>query len=199
MKILKRILLVLLTIAALMLIIALFVKKDYALEREVTINAPKEMVFDYLRYLKNQDNFSVWSEMDPNMRKTFSGTDGTAGFVSAWDSDDKNVGSGEQEIMLITEGERIDYELRFFEPFEATDQAYLTTEALNSNQTLVKWGFSGKFDYPMNIFLLVMNMEDMLGADFENGLIKLKEIMEKAAIDQLEAEMIEAEKDKTMD
>jgi uncharacterized protein YndB with AHSA1/START domain len=193
MKTLKKILLVLLTIAALILIIALFVKKDYALEREVTINAPNEMVFDYLKYLKNQDNFSVWSEMDPDMRQTFSGTDGTVGFVSAWESDDKNVGKGEQEILKITEGERIDYELRFFEPFEATDQAYLTTEALNNNQTLVKWGFSGKFDYPMNIFLLVINMEDMLGDDFEKGLINLKEIMEKAAEEQAEAEMIEVE------
>lgn len=199
MKILKGILFALLTLIALPLIVALLVKKDYAVEREITINAPKEMVFDYLKYLKNQDNFSVWSELDPNMRKTFSGTDGTVGFVSAWDSDDKNVGSGEQEIMLITEGERIDYELRFYEPFETTDQAYITTEALDSEQTLVSWGFNGEFNYPMNIFLLVMNMDNMLGPDLESGLSKLKEIMEKAAIEQLEAEMIEEKVEEIID
>jgi uncharacterized protein YndB with AHSA1/START domain len=199
MKILKGILFALLILIALPLIVALLVKKDYAVEREITIEAPKEMVFDYLRYLKNQDNFSVWSEIDPDMRKTFSGTDGTVGFVSAWESDDKNVGKGEQEIMKITEGERIDYELRFYVPFETTDQAYMTTQNIDGGQTLVRWGFNGKFDYPMNIFLLVMDMDRMLGPDLESGLIKLKDIMEKAAVEQKEAEMMEGEAEEILD
>ena len=51
--------------------------------------------------------------MDPDMKKTYRGTDGTVGFVSAWDSEKDDVGKGEQEIIKITDGERIDYELRF--------------------------------------------------------------------------------------
>jgi hypothetical protein len=92
-------------------------------------------VFDYVRLLNNQDNFSKWATMDPAMKKSFSGTDGTVGFVSAWESKKKDVGKGEQEIIKITEGQRIDYELRFKEPFEATDLAYITTEPISENQT----------------------------------------------------------------
>jgi hypothetical protein len=72
-----------------------------------------ESVFSYLKLLKNQDNFSVWAKMDPTMTKTFKGNDGQVGFVSAWDSPMKNVGSGEQEILEIEENVKIVSELRF--------------------------------------------------------------------------------------
>jgi hypothetical protein len=117
--------------------------------------------------------------MDPAMKKEYRGTDGAVGFVSAWDSDNKDVGKGEQEIKAITEGERVDFEIRFFEPFESTDLAYMTTEAVNDSATLVKWGFNGKMPYPMNLMLLFMDMEKMLGGDLEEGLANLKTVMEK--------------------
>lgn len=178
MKILKRILFLILALIALALIVAIFVNKEYSLEREITVNRPKTEVFDYVRYLKNQDNYSVWSLMDPDMKKEFTGVDGTVGFVSAWESDDKQVGKGEQEITGIVEGERIDYELRFKEPFESTDYTYMITESAGDSSTLVKWGFSGRMDYPMNLMLLFMDMEGMLGPDLENGLVNLKKILE---------------------
>jgi hypothetical protein len=112
------------------------------------------------------------------MKKTFQGTDGTVGFVSAWKSENPDVGVGEQEIMNIVEGKRIDYELRFFEPFEATDQAYITVDGIGANETVVKWGFNGSMSYPSNLMLLVMSMEDMLGGDLEKGLDNLKVLME---------------------
>ncbi len=117
--------------------------------------------------------------MDPAMKKSYRGTDGTVGFVSHWESDNEEVGWGEQEIKKITEGERIDFELRFLKPFEATEPAYMATESINENQTKVKWGFSGHFSYPMNLMLLFYDMEKMIGDDLQNGLGKLKEILEK--------------------
>lgn len=179
MKVLKKILLVIAIIIAIPLVIALFVKKDYAVERSVTINKPKAEVFNYIRYLKNQDNYSVWANMDPAMHKEYRGTDGTPGFVSAWSSTQKDVGKGEQEIKKIAEGERIDFELRFIEPFASTAPAYMATQAVSGNQTNVKWGFSGHMGYPTNIMLLFMNMEDMIGKDLETGLHNLKAILEK--------------------
>jgi hypothetical protein len=176
MKILKRILIVIAILIAIPLIVALFVKKDYSVEREVTINRPKSEVYTYLRYLRNQDNFSKWAKMDPNMKKTFSGTDGTVGFVSAWESD--KMGKGEQEIKGLKEGERIDYELRFIKPFPSVSPAFMTTED-NGGNTKVKWGFDGHMSYPTNILILVMNMEKMLGDDLQSGLNDLKGILEK--------------------
>lgn len=177
-KILKITGITVLIIIAVPLIVALFIKQEYAVEREVIIEKPIHEVFDYLVLLKNQGNFSVWSKMDPEMKQEFTGTDGTVGFISAWDSENKDVGRGEQEIMKITQGERIDYELRFFEPFEATDFAYMTTEPVSENQTRVKWGFNGKMSYPMNLFMLTMDMGKMLGGDLETGLANLKSILD---------------------
>jgi len=179
MKIVKRILLAIVGVIVLLLLVALFLKKEYAVEREIVINKPKQEVFDYVKFLKNQDSFSVWAQMDPNMKKEYKGEDGTVGFISSWDSDHKQVGKGEQEIIKITEGERLDFELRFLEPFEAKDNAYMTTEAIGDNQTKVKWGFNGKMPYPMNMMLLFMDMDAMLGKDLEAGLNNLKAVMEK--------------------
>ncbi|MDA3954164.1 MAG: SRPBCC family protein [Bacteroidales bacterium] len=178
MKVIKKILLVIISLIILILIIAAFVPKQYAVEREIEINKSKTEIFEYVKFLRNQDNYSVWAKRDPNMKKEFQGTDGTVGFVSAWDSDNKDVGKGEQEILSVVEGERIDFELRFIEPFEAKDLAYMVTESLSDSLTVVKWGFSGEISYPMNLMLLFMNMEEMLGGDLQNGLANLKGILE---------------------
>jgi hypothetical protein len=179
MKALKIIGLVLVSLLVLVLVTGLFVNGKYDVEREVTINKPKQEVFDYIKYLKNQDNFSVWAKIDPAMKKDFRGEDGTVGFVSAWDSEDPKAGKGEQKIIKINDGQRIDYELHFIEPFESTDFAYLTTEAVNDSVTTVKWGFDGKMKYPMNLMMLFMDMEEMLAPDLQNGLNNLKTLLEQ--------------------
>ena len=163
----------------LFLIIAAFVKKSYSLSSEITINQPKQLVFEYLKLLRNQDNFSKWALMDPNMKKEYHGTDGVAGFIYAWDSEQKNVGKGEQEIIKITEGEQIDFEIRFIKPFAGIAKAYLSTVSLSENETQVIWGFSSKMKYPMNLMLLFMNMDKMVGNDLSIGLSNLKSILEK--------------------
>ena len=104
-----------------------FVPGEYHVERKVTINKSKSEVFDYVKHLKNQNNYSTWATADPNMKKEYKGTDGTIGFVSAWDSEVEEVGKGEQEIIGIDEGNRIDFEIRFVKPFEQTDNAYMLT------------------------------------------------------------------------
>ncbi len=178
MKILKFLAILLVVIIAIPMLIALFVPKNYSVERQVTINKPKDQVFEYARYLRNQDEFSKWAQMDPNMEKYYSGNDGKVGFISGWKSENDEVGSGEQEILAIQDGERIDYALRFFEPFESEDNAYMAFEAQSSDETRVAWGFDGSMAYPMNLMLLFMDMEELIGNDFEQGLQKMKEILE---------------------
>jgi uncharacterized protein YndB with AHSA1/START domain len=179
MKILLGIVIAIAGIIVLLLIIGLFLKKDYSIKTEVVINNPKAVVFDYLKLLKNQNKFSVWASMDPNMKTEFRGTDGTEGFVSAWDSDMKNVGKGEQEILKFVDGERIDYEIRFLKPYKSTSWANITTTTVNDNQTRVRWEFNGNMKYPANLMLLFMNMEKMVGNDLNKGLQNLKTILEK--------------------
>ena len=178
MKIIKRILLVLLSIVVIALIVALFIPKDYSVERSVTINKPRTEVFDYIKYLKNQNQYSKWAKMDSAAKLTFTGTDATPGFISAWDSKKDKVGAGEQEIKSITPNQRIDYELRFKRPWSSVANAYMTTDSTGANQTTVKWGFKGTMPYPMNIMKLFMNMEKMIGEDLQTGLDNLKVIEE---------------------
>jgi len=173
----KKALYILLGIIAIFILAASLMPKDYAVEREIIIDKPKAQVFAYLKPLKNQDNWSVWMAKDPNVKKTFKGTDETVGFTSRWDGNEE-VGSGEQEIKKILEGERIDTELRFIKPFESINDAYMITEAVGPEQTRVKWGFTGAMPIPMNVFLPFMGMEDSVGKDFSDGLKNLKKILE---------------------
>jgi hypothetical protein len=101
------------------------------------------------------------------------------GFVSGWDSQNKDAGRGEQEITGIDEGKRIDYEIRFYEPMKSTANAYMSFESVNDSVTTVRWDFYGKMKYPMNLSLLLMDMDSMLGKDLEGGLSNLKSVLEK--------------------
>jgi hypothetical protein len=163
---------------AFVLIVALFTRKDYSIQRSIVIEKPKLEVFQYIRHLKNQDRYSKWVMVDPNLKKSYRGTDGTVGFVYAWDGN-KQAGKGEQEIKNITEGERIDLEIRFERPFEGIASTPLTTEAVAPGQTRVTWGMSSAMKYPMNFMLLFMNMDSLLGKDLETSLSNLKENLER--------------------
>jgi len=158
-------------------VLVLIAPKNYDVCRTVTIDRPLKEVFQYLKLLKNQDNWSPWAEKDPNMKKTLTGTDGEVGCVSAWEGN-KDVGSGEQEIMGITENEEIASQLRFLKPFKSTSDAYLRVTK-DGSSTKVIWGFSGKNKFPVSIMMLFMNMDKSVGGDFEKGLQKLKGILEK--------------------
>ncbi len=179
MKILKKILIGLAILIALVLITALFVKNDYTIEREIVINKPKHEVFDYIKLLKNQAYYSKWVMQDPNVKREEKGTDGTVGYITSWDSDHKEVGKGEQEIKGIVDGERLDLALHFIKPFEGRATAYMITETVTENQTKVKWGFNGSMPYPFNIMRIIMNIEKQLGGDLTLGLTNLKSVLEK--------------------
>jgi len=175
MKIFKRILLTIVGIIALLLIIGLFLPREYRIEREVVINRPNTEVFDYAKHIKNQDEYSVWNMADPNKKQTLTGTDGTVGFIYTWDGND-DVGAGEQEITGISEGSRIDMELRFKRPMENTAQAYMATEDAGNGNTKVTWGMTGESSYPMNL----MNgmLDGMLGDSMQKSLNTMKTKLE---------------------
>lgn len=179
MNVILLILTVLGLIIATILIAAVFVQKEYRVHREIIINKPRAGIFNFIKYLRNQDSFSKWATMDPEMKKEYKGTDGAPGFVSAWDSKVKNVGQGEQQITLIIENERIESALKFIKPFPGKAKAIMSTESVDENHTRVKWILESGMKYPMNIMLLFMNMDKMMGKDLEEGLKNLKTLQEK--------------------
>lgn len=173
------ILLIILFIIAIPLVKALFIPVEYSIERETDINKPVRTVFDYLRILKNAEQYNKWVMTDPAMKKTYQGTDGTVGFIYGWDSDNKQVGKGEQEIKNISEGKRIDYEIRFFRPFQGVSSAWLETMGISENKTHVKWVFAGNRTYMMRVMHVVLNLKNALGKDLQTSLNNLKTVLEK--------------------
>ncbi|MEO6490295.1 MAG: SRPBCC family protein [Ferruginibacter sp.] len=176
MNTLLTILLVFAGIIVLLLIIALVMKKEHYVNREIIINAPRQKVFDYIKLLKNQDEFNKHAMAGPDRERQFKGTDGTVGYIYAW-SGDKNAGVGEKEIMNIIEGKRIETEIRFVKPMAVTASIIMQTESLPDNRTKVNWSNSGTLKYPINI--MIPMMERSVAKDMDISLTTLKNILEK--------------------
>jgi len=173
---------IVLSIIFVIIILGLIAPKSYDVSRNIKIKRTSKEIFEYLRFFNNHDQWSPWFERDPKMKKTLTGTDGEVGFVSAWESDHKQVGSGEQEIKSFVENKVINSELRFLKPFKSTSSAYFKFDVVGEKETRVTWGFSGKNKFPMSIVMLFMNMDKAVGGDFEAGLVKLKVILENRLI-----------------
>jgi len=168
---------ILLGALALVILLAVIAPKTYNVYRAIEIAKPKAEVFEYLRYLEKQREWSPWEKRDPNMEHKFTGTDGSVGAISYWKGN-KDVGEGEQEITKIEEGKRIEGELRFFKPWKSQSDCYLEVEETSLGHTEVTWGFSGRNKFPMSIMMLFMSMDKMVGKDFEEGLASLKTKLE---------------------
>jgi hypothetical protein len=177
MTIFINILLVIAAIIVIFLIIALLVKKDFTLEKQVVINRPKADVFNYLKLIKNQEYYSVWVMKDTNIKIVYTGTDGTVGFTSSWTSNDKNVGIGEQQIIQMNDGESMEVEIRFKKPFEAINYAHTTVTAISTAQTKVSNLFYGKSKFPMNVMNLFM--DKLVGKDMQQNMENLKKNLEQ--------------------
>ena len=176
MNIIITILLVVAGIIALLLLIALFMKREHYVNREIIINAPRQKVFDYVRLLKNQDKFNKHAMAGPDRKREYKGTDGTVGFIYSW-SGDKSAGQGEKEIKNIIEGKSIETEIRFVKPMRATASIIMETESLSDDQTKVYWSNAGTLKYPVNI--MIPMMEKHVVKDMDISLSTLKNILEK--------------------
>jgi hypothetical protein len=176
MNIFITILLLLAGIIALLLIVALFAKKEHSVKGEIVIHAPLQKVFDYLKLLKNQDEWNKNEITDPNKKEEYKGTDGTVGFILAW-TGNNNVGTGEKEIINIVEGKRIETEMRFEKPMAFTAALILDTTSVSDNQTKVNLSHSGLMKYPLNLFIPVF--EKMFSKQLNISLGNLKNVLEK--------------------
>jgi len=171
MKTTKKLLVALLILIAIPLIAAIFAPKEFTAGSEIIINRPKQEVFDYVKLVKNQENYGVWQLSDPGLKKTVEGIDGTVGFVYRWEGE--KTGKGEQTITAIRENERIESELDF--GFGEPAKSYLAVEDAANGQTKVSWGITGKSPYPFNLMSLFYDMNK----DFDQGLRNLKEVLEQ--------------------
>ncbi|MFV0304790.1 MAG: SRPBCC family protein [Moheibacter sp.] len=174
MKILKKILFLFVALIALVLITALFAPKEFKGTAQVHINKPKQEIYDYIKFLKNQDNYGTWNQMDPQMKKSYEGTDGTVGFTHTWESEKWMVGNGKQVITNLIEGEKMESDL-FFEGYDDPAKSVISLSEEPAGHTIVNWTVIGQSSYPWNIMNLFFNMD----SEFEKGLENLKNELKK--------------------
>jgi len=166
-------------IPVLVLIAALFIKQEFKVEKEIVINKPRQEIFNYIKFLRNQSIYGKRPAYDSSTTEQYDGIDGTLGFVLQWKNKKEYAPVMEERIKKIIEGDQIEYELIFRQPFSTDFVAYIGIASLTDSTTKVKWGAKRKVGYPFNIQRLSLNMEDSVGNYFEIGLINLKHILEK--------------------
>lgn len=150
---------------------------DFRVARQATINAPAPVVYQLVSDLKAFDTWSPYARRDPAMAKTWKGPVQGVGAVYEW-SGNSEVGSGRMEIVDVQENERVTIRLEFLAPFEATNAAEFTLTPVDESTTTVTWSLTGRNDFVGKALGLVMDMDALVGGDFENGLAELKRIAE---------------------
>jgi hypothetical protein len=162
-------------IIALVFVIALLMPKKHDVQREIVIRAPRQKVFDFIRFLQNQESFNTNAMEDANREKTFKGTDGTVGYIYAWKGN-KDAGEGEKEIISITDGQSVEMEIRFVKPMKATARIIMDTTTTTNGQTLVSWSNAGTLPVPINLF--IPKMQKHVAKDMDKSLLTLKAVLE---------------------
>ena len=177
MNVLKKIFFVILGIIAFLLIVAIFVPKSYNVSVKEVINKPKSEVFEYVRMLENQKQYSVFVLADPDLNPQITGIDGTVGAIQKWNSKLDEVGEGEQEITAITP-DRIDVDLRFKRPFEGNAKAANIFKSISENQTEIISEFYSNDRYPLNLMSYFIGRKMMKDSETQN-LQNIKKILER--------------------
>ena len=149
-------------------------KKTMVITSEVIIDKTKEAVWDYVRLLRNQENYNTWIRQDPKIKMEYRGTDGTPGFVAAWQSKTR-MGDGEQEIRSVNEGVCYEAELRF-RNHDNTTHVKTSVESVDGGKTKVTTVMSATPSFPMNLMMPMMSK--VLKKNMDENSAKLKEILE---------------------
>ena len=167
---------VLLVVIAAAVVIFMFVEPtEVTVTRTIMIKAPKEAVFAKMSHFKQWPQWSPWYKLDTTAKIDYTGTDGEAGSSYHWVGNDK-IGEGTMTSKAVTGG-RMDYHLDFVKPFESKADGYFKVED-TVGMTKATWSFTTHMSRPMNAMQVFMNMDKMLGKDFENGLNNLKTLVE---------------------
>ena len=166
-------------IAAVILVLILAAAKPdvFRVERKITIKAAPEKVYPHLDDFHLWQAWSPWEKLDPQMTRNFSGPNNGKGSGYTWQGN-KKVGRGAMEILESESASKLVIKLDFFEPFEAHNTAQFDL-AKNGDETTVTWAMFGPSPFMMKLMHVVMNMDKMVGKDFEEGLRNLKAVAER--------------------
>src|SRR5882672_9158516 len=173
---------ILIGVVAVILLLVIVVStrpSDFRYARSATIAAPAGVIFPHVNDFKKMDVWSPWLKMDPNVKVTHEGPPSGIGAIESWEGN-KNIGAGRMTVTDSRPNELIRLKLEFFRPFAGTNTAEFTfkPEAAGTNVT---WAMMGKYNFMTKAMGMFMDMDKMIGGNFEKGLAELKSIAEAEA------------------
>jgi hypothetical protein len=173
----KKILLGFVVVVVVFLIVVALQPAHYAVTRSATIQAPPDRVFAQVNDFKAWNAWSPWAKLDPDCKYTFSDPSAGKGATYAWEGD-SNVGSGNMTIIDSKPAEQIDLRLEFIKPFAGICPTQFTFKPEGAGGTRVTWTMTGENNFVAKAMCMFMNMDKMVGGDFEKGLANIKQIVE---------------------
>lgn len=173
----KKVLLVLVVLVVALVVVIATRPDSYRVERSTTIDAPAATIFAEVEDLRAWGAWSPWEKRDPAMKKTFSAATAGVGASYAWEGN-KEVGKGKMTVIALRPTDHVAHRLEFLEPFPSTAETAFDLKPEGPEKTRVTWSMSGKNNFIGKAFALVMDMDKMIGKDFEDGLASLKRTAE---------------------
>jgi uncharacterized protein YndB with AHSA1/START domain len=162
---------------AIILIVAAIKPNAFSIQRATIVKAPAERIFPLINDFHQWGTWSPYENKDPAMKRSYSGAASGKGAVYAWEGN-KNVGSGRMEILEARAPSKIVIKLDFFAPFEGHNTAEFTMLP-QGDATNVTWLMHGPLPFMGKVMHVFINMDRMVGKDFEAGLTNLKRLTEK--------------------
>lgn len=162
---------------AIVLGLAVMRPDTFRVQRSIDINAPADKIFPLINDYRNWGSWSPYEHVDPDMQRTFSGAPSGKGSIYEWRGN-KNIGHGRMEILDATTPSKIVIKLDFFSPFEAHNMAEFTMQP-KGGATNVTWVMHGPVPFMAKIIHMFMNMDRMVGGQFQQGLVSMKAVAEK--------------------
>ena len=169
---LKKIFLALIALIGIFSIVVAMQPASYRIMRTAKIAAPPATVFAQVNDFHKWDAWSPWAKLDPAMKTTFEGPAAGTGAIYKW-AGNKDVGEGQMTLLESKLNELVRIKLQFLKPFADTCDTAFTFKP-DGDQTTVTWTMSGERNFLAKAICLFMNMDKLVGGDFEKGLAKLK-------------------------
>ena len=173
-----KILIAFAVIVIVLVIVVAMQPSEFRVARSATISAPPPAVFAQVNDFHKWEAWNPWGKIDPAMKQTYEGAPAGVGAIYTWVGN-KNVGEGRMTLTESRPSDLIRIKLEFFKPFAGTNIAEFTFKPAG-NQTAVTWSMAGKNNFMAKAIHLFMNMDKMIGGQFETGLAQMKLIVEAA-------------------
>ena len=175
---LKNILITVAIIISVLAVVVALQPAEFRVARSATMSAPAQVVYAQVEDLRKWEAWNPWQKIDPAMKLTFAGPATGPGASYSWVGNNQ-VGEGRLTIIESRPNDLVRIKLEFMKPFAATNTATFTFKS-EGDKTTVIWSMEGRNNFIAKALHLVMNMDKMVGSQFEKGLADMKLVAQAA-------------------